>query len=92
MKRIRAIVQGTVQGVGFRYSAAAEADRIGVMGWVRNVGSDSVEAEVQGDERQVDEMQKWLRHGPPSATVEGVEVTDLETVAGEAEFQIITSV
>ncbi|MGO2097445.1 MAG: acylphosphatase [Candidatus Microbacterium stercoravium] len=91
MKRIHAIVQGTVQGVGFRYATNAEADRLGVTGWVRNVGSDRVEAEIQGDERQVDDMRDWLRHGPPSAVVERVEVSEVDLVTGEAVFQIVPS-
>lgn len=91
MKRIHAIVHGTVQGVGFRYATNAEADRLGVTGWVRNVGSDRVEAEIQGDERQVDDMQDWLRHGPPSAVVERVEVSEVDLVTGEAVFQIVPS-
>lgn len=91
MKRIHAIVHGTVQGVGFRYATKAEADRLGVTGWVRNVGSDRVEAEIQGDERQVDDMREWLRHGPQSAVVERVEVSEVDLVTGEAVFQIVPS-
>lgn len=91
MKRIHAIVHGTVQGVGFRYATKAEADRLGVTGWVRNVGSDRVEAEIQGDERQVDDMQDWLRHGPPSAVVERVEVSEVQTAADEVDFRTVTS-
>ncbi|MGO1307863.1 MAG: acylphosphatase [Microbacterium gubbeenense] len=91
MKRIHAIVQGTVQGVGFRYATNAEADRLGVTGWVRNVGSDRVEAEIQGDERQVDDMRDWLRHGPQSAVVERVEVSEVQTAADEVDFRTVTS-
>lgn len=91
MKRIHAIVQGTVQGVGFRYATNAEADRLGVTGWVRNVGSDRLEAEIQGDERQVDGMRDWLRHGPQSAVVERVEVSEVQTAADEVDFRTVTS-
>lgn len=91
MKRIHAIVQGTVQGVGFRYATNAEADRLGVTGWVRNVGSDRVEAEIQGDERQGDDMRDWLRHGPQSAVVERVEVSEVQTAADEVDFRTVTS-
>lgn len=91
MKRIHAIVHGTVQGVGFRYATKAEADRLGVTGWVRNVGSNRVEAEIQGDERQVDDMREWLRHGPPSAVVERVEVSEVQTAADEVDFRTVTS-
>lgn len=88
MKRIRVVIQGVVQGVGFRAATTAEADRIGATGWVRNVGSDRVEVEVQGDEHQVDEMRQWLRHGPTYAAVEDVAVMDVERVADETRFVI----
>ena len=90
MTRIKVTARGTVQGVGFRFATKAEADRIGVTGWVRNVGSDRVEAEVQGDEHQVDEMREWLRHGPPSAIVEGFDVAEMDLVEGEEQFAIVT--
>ncbi|GGD32204.1 acylphosphatase [Microbacterium faecale] len=89
MKRVHIIVTGTVQGVGFRYATKAEAERLGVTGWVRNVGSDRVEAEVQGDDDRVDEMQRWLQHGPPYAAVERINVGDAAIVDGEERFRIL---
>ncbi len=61
--RKRAIVSGIVQGVGFRYSAVAEAERLGVAGWVRNRADGSVEAEVEGEPEAVGRMLDWLRRG-----------------------------
>lgn len=91
MRRIRILVTGAVQGVGFRYTTRAEAERIGVTGWVRNLASGRVEAHVQGNERSVDEMRDWLRHGPPYANVERIDVTDVELVEGEEGFRILAS-
>ncbi len=68
----RFLVSGRVQGVGFRWSALAEAERIGVAGWVRNLPSGEVEALVAGDDGAVERMADWLRHGPPGARVDGL--------------------
>jgi len=46
VNRIRAIVHGDVQGVGFRAATAHEARRAGVAGWVRNQRDGSVEVDV----------------------------------------------
>ncbi len=74
----RVRVQGRVTGVGFRFSALREADRIGgLAGYVRNVGPRTVECVVQGPPERVAAMVAWLRRGPPSAVVLNVQVTDL---------------
>jgi acylphosphatase len=71
-------IRGRVQGVGFRYSMAEEAVRLGLRGWVRNRRDGSVEAVVQGPAVAVEAMQRWAAHGPPSAHVSGVEATPAE--------------
>jgi acylphosphatase len=74
------IISGRVQGVGFRYSMLAEAERLGVTGWVRNRRDGAVEAVVDGDPAAVAAMIAWANTGPPGARVTGV-------VVGEAEGQ-----
>ena len=73
MKAFRAIIRGDVQGVGFRASAAWEARRIGVTGWVRNTDDGSVEVWAEGDEPELDEFFHWLEHGPSTAWVREVQ-------------------
>ena len=85
--RKRATVSGVVQGVGFRFSAVAEAERLGVSGWVRNRADGRVEAEVEGEPAAVERMLDWLRLGPPGAQVAAVAVEDA-TPAGERDFSI----
>ena len=48
-------VQGTVQGVGFRYRAKHMADALALTGTVKNLPDGSVELEVQGEESVVAE-------------------------------------
>ena len=70
-------MHGWVQGVGFRYSARIEADRLGVAGWVRNRADGAVEAEVEGDEASVQAMVDWLSVGPRGARVTRVDSDEL---------------
>jgi acylphosphatase len=72
------IVSGRVQGVGFRYSMLAEAERLGVTGWVRNRRDGAVEAVVDGDPAAVAAMIAWAKSGPPGARVTGVAVSDVQ--------------
>ena len=42
-RRLHLYFSGTVQGVGFRYSAQSIAERFGITGWVRNCSDGRVE-------------------------------------------------
>lgn len=67
-------ITGLVQGVCYRASLQAEAQRLGLDGWVRNRRDGSVEAAVQGPEEAVRKLAEWARRGPPAARVDGVEI------------------
>ena len=90
MKRIRAIVRGDVQGVGFRAATAQEARRAQIAGWVRNMRDGSVEVEAEGTVQAIDGLIKWLRRGPSLARVTAVEVDDSLPPAGLEGFSIRT--
>jgi len=69
---------GLVQGVGFRYHFMAQAQGLGLAGWVRNRRGGSVEAMVAGAPEAVEALIAWARRGPAAASVERVDVTDAE--------------
>jgi acylphosphatase len=71
-------VTGEVQGVGYRASAAQEATRLGLVGWVRNETDGAVRAHLEGDAGAVEEMVRWCHDGPPHARVSRVDVDDAE--------------
>lgn len=80
-------VRGQVQGVGFRMAVASEAARLGVAGTVRNLWDGTVEADVEGAEHAVDAMLAWLRQGPTSAHVSGIDVRQ-DAPRGADSFRI----
>ena len=67
-------ITGRVQGVGFRAAAQAQAQQIGVSGFVRNEADGSVYLEATGTTTQLQQLVDWARKGPPMATVHQVEV------------------
>jgi len=76
-------VKGFVQGVGFRAHVEYCARQIGgLTGWVRNVGYDTVEAIVEGEQSKVDLFIEQMKQGPRMSRVNESRV-EREDVTGE---------
>lgn len=73
MPTLHAVIHGRVQGVNFRMSAAAQARRLSLKGWVRNLPDRTVETEAIGSAAALQEYLTWLHKGPPGALVTAVD-------------------
>ncbi|MEA2010251.1 MAG: acylphosphatase [Actinomycetota bacterium] len=78
VEAIAAKVTGRVQGVGYRYTAAHTAERLGLLGWVRNASDGSVEVRAQGDAGVLEQFIVFLKQGPRAARVRSVDVHPVE--------------
>ncbi|MCW2273957.1 acylphosphatase [Rhodoblastus acidophilus] len=78
-KTLHVIVEGRVQGVGFREFVRRAAARLHVTGWVRNSAGGAVEAMINGDAENVAALLREMRAGPPLSAV-----MDLRTEAADA--------
>ena len=87
MLRTHVVVRGSVQGVGFRVSAASRARSLALGGWVRNLPDGRVEAVFEGPRERVLSMVDWCRRGPTGAWVDGIDVVD-EPPSGERQFSV----
>jgi acylphosphatase len=72
MPCVRCVVTGRVQGVFFRVSARDQARSLGLTGQVRNLPDGGVEVLASGTATAIAAFQRWLREGPPGASVENV--------------------
>jgi acylphosphatase len=82
--RLRAVVRGDVQGVGFRYGVRRLAHELGLTGFAENAPDGSVRIEAEGSSERLDQLEAFLRSGPRWATVTSVEA---ERVAATGEFK-----
>lgn len=87
-RRVRVTVSGRVQGVYFRAATREVATDLGLSGWVRNLPEGRVEAVLQGPAAAVDKAVEFCRSGPPTASVEDLELTELEPVDHERGFDV----
>lgn len=90
MTRLHFLIEGIVQGVGFRPFVHRQAARLGLSGWARNTAA-GLELELEGPDAALDDFQSILRTAPPPlAVMEEVQVQPVPPT-GERGFSILPS-
>lgn len=87
-ERIHLLIQGRVQGVGYRWSARWKARELGLAGWVRNRPGAGVELVAEGPADVLDALIAWCRSGPPLARVREVQIAREAARGDFSSFEI----
>ena len=88
LTRVHIWVKGRVQNVGFRAHVQYSARQIGVTGWVRNVGYDTVEAVGEVEREKLERLVEAVKRGPHGSQVDESNV-EWQNATGEfADFQM----
>jgi acylphosphatase len=82
-ERLRAVVKGEVQGVGFRWAVQSQASRLGLTGYAENLPDGSVRVEAEGQPDRLDQLEAFLHQGPRWAEVASL---DSQRVPATGEF------
>jgi len=85
---VHMVVEGLVQGVGFRWFVARHANMLGLRGYVENAYNGTVEVEAEGDRSLIEELIKQVRVGPRSAQVTNLELEWKDPTHHHTHFQI----
>lgn len=88
IKKIRAVVIGTVQGVGYRYFTVMRASGLGIVGYVKNLSNGNVEIVAEGEEADLDQFVELLKRGPSGAYVREVVVVKLPATGEFYDFRV----
>jgi acylphosphatase len=83
------LVTGHVQGVGFRWSAANEARKQDIKGYIRNLSDGSVYIEAEGTLIQLTNFVEWCKRGPAFGYVDSVKVDTVPPV-NHPDFRIVS--
>ena len=84
------LIQGRVQGVGFRWFVHREASELDLRGWVRNTEDGDVEVVAAGTAENLAELRTSLRKGPRGSRVDRLieHYLDDKEAAGLDAFRI----
>lgn len=88
VKRAHVIIQGQVQGVGYRYFAMKTAQQASIVGWVKNREDGSVELIAQGEESAIEQFAWTLRNKHPWAKINNMEIQWIENEDNLHAFEI----
>jgi acylphosphatase len=87
MKRYRLRFFGSVQGVGFRYTARHAANMYRLTGYVKNEYDGSVTCEVQGDAEAIDEFIRTVNQGR-FIDISSIDKTAMQVIEDERSFEV----
>lgn len=88
MTRYYIIVEGRVQGVGFRYFCQMNAYSLNLTGWVHNMDNGMVEMEVQGDKDIVNKFISIVSKGNFFIRIDSISKKEINLVLNEHKFKI----
>lgn len=74
LKNLQIKVSGRVQGVGFRYFAKCQAEKLDIKGFVQNQSDGSVYLEIEQEAVVLDKFLAWCKKGSPWSKVSNVDV------------------
>ena len=86
MKRYHIIVEGRVQGVGFRYFCVTLAKERGLTGSVKNLLNGMVEIYVQGESEKIDSFLSAIQKGNFLIRVDNISLKRSEVIEDEKDF------
>ena len=89
MKKIHIIITGTVTGVGFRWWLKMVAEKRNIHGFVKNRTEYEVEALLLGHEKDVKDVVRLCRKGPPSSKVKSIKIEDYQQEYFKKSFDIL---
>lgn len=88
MIRYSMIVDGRVQGVGFRYFTQLEASKLKLTGWVKNLIDQRVEIEVQGSEENICKFISSIKKGNNFSRVDDIDINKIPILSDEKKYTI----
>jgi acylphosphatase len=88
MKRAEILVNGFVQGVGFRYFVVRLAEKFELKGYTKNLFSGEVYTVVEGELAMIEELFNKIKIGPSHADVKNASIKWSESKNEFTKFEV----
>jgi acylphosphatase len=88
MKRAEILVNGLVQGVGFRYFVVKRAEELGLKGYTKNIFSGEVYIIVEGERTMIEDFFNRIKIGPIHANVKNTSIKWSESKNEFTRFEV----
>ncbi len=85
---VHLIIEGRVQGVGFRYFSQRAGTASDVTGYVRNLSDGNVEIEAEGENQNINNFINIIRNDHPYARVLNIQQNEIPFTGKYESFQI----
>jgi len=89
LQQLHVLIEGRVQGVGFRYFVYDQALALGITGWVRNRMDGSVEVLAESRRSKLDQFLSVLQRGSRSSMVLSIHPTWKPATREYTDFRIL---
>ena len=86
--RLDLVIEGRVQGVGYRYFAKIKAESLCIKGSVKNMRDGTVFLTAQGEKESMENFVRWCHKGPPGSLVRKIEKVHGK-IESFSEFRIL---
>ena len=87
MIRYLIVVDGRVQGVGFRYFTQITANTLNLTGWCENLMDGKVTIEIQGLENNVHLFITRIKKGNNFCRVDHIDLSDIPLIIDEKKYK-----
>lgn len=88
MIRYLILVDGRVQGVGFRFFTQLTATNLKLTGWCKNLYDGRVKIEIQGSEETLNKFISSLKKGNNFSRVDEMLINEIPVIDNEKNFSV----
>ena len=86
--RMRILIEGRLQGMNFRYHTQQQAQKLGVVGFVRTLSDGRIEIDMEGSENKIEQLLAWCQEEPHGSQIKTILFRYDEPTSHHSDFVV----